>query len=234
MLGEGPRAGFGEGFQSSLPGPVPSGALLPAPSSLPAPACPERSSGAGARPQPAPQMPGAAACPGLPGELPGPFFLLSSRPWSLLLSWPLSSPLAPSPAPPAPTLPAALPCARWPLCAPRWLPVPQPRRQWSSAQPRRWSHLGSPLQPPGGSRSCQARRSAWRPLVELGRATGLCRGGRCRARRGSACALECEKNRELFPHLKFEVCQGITQPPRKASGRLEGNGGWGVPCSQHA
>lgn len=162
VLGEGLRAGFGEGFQSSLPGPVPSGALLPAPSSLPAPACPERSSGAGARPQPAPQMPGAATCPGLPGELPGPFFLLSSRPWSPLLSWPLSCPLAPSPAPPAPTLPAALSCARWPLCAPRWLPVPQPQRQWSSAQPRRWSHLGSPLQPPGGSRSCPARRSAWR------------------------------------------------------------------------
>lgn len=76
------------------PGPVPSPALPPAPSSLPAPACPLRSSGAGARPQPAPQMPGAATCPNLPRELLRPFFL-SSQPHSLFLSQPLCYPPAP-------------------------------------------------------------------------------------------------------------------------------------------
>lgn len=70
----------------------------------PAPACPTCRSGAGALPQPVPQMPRATACPDLPRELLGPVFLPSSPPWSLLLSQPLSDPLAPGSASPAPTL----------------------------------------------------------------------------------------------------------------------------------
>lgn len=94
-----------------VPGPGPLELCCRPPSSLPAPACPERGSGAGACPQPAPQMPRAASCPGLPRELLGPFFLLSSRPGLLDLRWPFSyrlTPPLPGSAPPAPTLLATL------------------------------------------------------------------------------------------------------------------------------
>lgn len=43
-----------------------------------------------------------------------------------------------------------------------------------------------------------------------------------------------KRTRSCFRILNSRCVRGVTRSSRKAGGQLEGNGGWGVPCSQHA